>query len=117
MKVAIASCSSIGRDLQGRQPIWGIIKHQDPRLLILLGDNIYLGREGYDDTDLASRMDGLSRRYESQLEEEHFNRLLNNVDYLAVWDNHDFGLPGKKYSGEGETWGADVDQDFRTEST
>ena len=116
MKVAFASCSSIGRKLQHKQPIWGIIKQQSPDMLILLGDNVYLGSKAYDIIDLEEKMTRLAERYDVQLAEYHFSDLLSNVDFLAVWDNHDFGLPGEKHPSDVAKFGAEVDNNFRDAS-
>jgi len=84
MKIAFTSCSNVIK--QGDyQPIWGIIHGLKPDLLLLLGDNVYMGPGKFN----ASR---LEKRYKQQLAEPHFNKLLCDVPYLAVWDNHDFGL-------------------------
>ena len=66
------------------QPIWGIIHGQKPDLLLLLGDNVYMG-------DIPFDADILEEKYKQQLAEPHFNKLICDIPYLAVWDNHDFG--------------------------
>ena len=35
--------------------------------------------------------ENLEDRYEKQLAESHFSKLLCETPYLATWDNHDFG--------------------------
>lgn len=95
MKIAFTSCSSVHRQ-KDCQPIWGIIKQQKPDLLLLLGDNVYLGRGGYE-APIERKRELLTQKYDTQTKEAHFKDLLCNVPYLAIWDNHDFGLPGKDY--------------------
>ncbi|HEV7782251.1 MAG TPA: alkaline phosphatase D family protein [Chitinophagaceae bacterium] len=122
MKVAFASCSSIDSKFQHTQPIWGIIRQQQPNLLLLLGDNVYISKKGYEpileegETIVDARRRILEGKYRSQTEEEHFKKLLDKVDYLAVWDNHDFGLPGHKFTGGPNAismWGAEAPDDHR----
>jgi hypothetical protein len=96
MKIAFASCCKIGRTGQGKQPIWGIIKRQKPDLLLLMGDNVYIGKEGYEASS-ERKWEILTNKYDAQTKEAHFKDLLNKVPYLAMWDNHDFGLPGKDF--------------------
>ena len=96
MKVAFASCSSIAGQ-HDYQPIWGIIKAQKPDLLLLLGDNVYISKAGLEPIPPDTTASVLESKYKRQLEEPHFKNLLSKVPYLAIWDNHDFGLPGHKY--------------------
>ena len=79
------------------QPIWGVIQAQKPDLLLLLGDNVYIGKNGYEPQLPDTKASILESKYKRQLEEPHFKKLLSKVPYLAIWDNHDFGLPGRKY--------------------
>jgi hypothetical protein len=131
MKVAFASCSSIMSRYQGKQPIWGIIRQQQPNLVLLLGDNVYLGSDGYNEDDLKRKMGMLAKKYDSQLQEKHFKDLLADIPFLATWDNHDFGLPGDSFEPDNQEtldpddvdpnrdvpiYGADVTQDFRDAS-
>jgi hypothetical protein len=83
MKIAFVSCSNVIWQ-KNNQPIWGIIHGQKPDLLLLLGDNVYIG-------DIPFDADVLEEKYKQQLAETHFNKLLCDIPYLAVWDNHDFG--------------------------
>ena len=118
MKIAFTSCSNVTRKGQQAQPIWGIIKGQNPDLLLLLGDNVYLGDDGYG-APLKRKMEKLAARYDAQLAEPHFDELVSNTPFLAIWDNHDFGLPGDKFRpGDAtvERYGAEVPQAFRDAS-
>lgn len=96
MKIAFTSCSKIGRNGQHKQPIWGIIRQQKPDFLLLLGDNVYSGKEGYE-ASIEIKREILTHKYVAQTNECHFKDLLSNVPYLAIWDNHDFGIPGGAY--------------------
>src|SRR6185436_20459420 len=107
---------------QVEQPIWGIIQHQCPDLLLLLGDNVYIGKEGYDPDPLVKipflRLDMqkiiLKAKYEALKKEDHFHNLTKKVDFLATWDNHDFGLPGLSYPNDNiPKYGAYVSPEFR----
>jgi len=75
---------------------------------------VYIGVEGYDpepgpfETPLEAKRRILESKYRAQSAEPHFKELLDSVDYLAIWDNHDFGLPGLKYSGLAPKYGAEV---------
>jgi len=80
------------------QPIWGIINGQKPDLLLLLGDNVYMGEGEFNE-------DRLEESYQMQLAEPHFSKLLCEVPYLATWDNHDYGrnqveTPGQQLTDE-----------------
>ena len=86
---------------KGHQPIWLEILDRQPDLLLLLGDNVYMGRGAFN-------AGMLEERYEKQLAEPHFAKLLRRVSYLAVWDNHDFGT--------NEFFGADVSPEQRNKS-
>ena len=119
MKVAFASCCHAPNSISSSQPIWGIIQKQEPDLLVLLGDNVYIGKEGYDAKDLKWKMKILEAEYKSQLAEPHFSKLLDEVPFLVVWDNHDLGLPGEKYRDEhpnADVYGAEVSTEFRDAS-
>jgi len=89
MKIAFTSCSNAHQQL-GNQPIWGIIHGQKPDLLLLLGDNVYIGEQPFVKANLDAR-------YTEQLNEIHFNTLISEVPFLAIWDNHDFGTPANVY--------------------
>ncbi len=116
MKIAFTSCCSIGRPGQSSQPVWGIIHAQKPDLVILLGDNVYIGKDGYAVGDELFDTQILEDKYRRQLAEPHFNKLLCDVPYLAVWDNHDFGLPGHSFKAGNphvKRYGAEVSTEYR----
>ena len=117
MRVAFASCSHTPGQIQ--QPVWGIIQHQLPDLLLLLGDNVYIGPEGYDppanntEEKLEKQRDIRITKYKALSGECHFAQLIANVDMLAIWDNHDLGLPGPAYPANIPKYGADASEDFK----
>jgi hypothetical protein len=116
MKIAFTSCSRTTRRGQREQPIWGIIRRQKPDFLLLLGDNVYIGKEGYE-ASIERKRELLTHEYEAQTNEVHFKDLLSSVPYLAIWDNHDFGLPGNTYESIGPNrvpiYGAEVSDEHR----
>ncbi len=86
-KIAIASCCKIrGQKSQKDQPAWQSIEEERPDLVLLLGDNVYMRQSG-PRWDLRQ----LKSVYEVQFREPHFASLLDNVPYMATWDDHDFG--------------------------
>jgi alkaline phosphatase D len=69
--------------LQSRaQPIFTTITAMDPDLFIFLGDNIYA-----DTVD----MQVMQRKYDELAASPTFQRLVESVSVLAVWDDHDYG--------------------------
>jgi alkaline phosphatase D len=69
--------------LQSRaQPIFTTITRMDPDLFIFLGDNIYA-----DTVDMAV----MQRKYNELASSHSFQRLVDSVPVLAVWDDHDYG--------------------------
>ncbi|HKZ38098.1 MAG TPA: hypothetical protein VJ184_10625 [Chryseolinea sp.] len=88
MKIAFVSCSSIKSKLQHKQPIWGIIQQQRPNLLLLLGDNVYISKEGYSpipqlgETSIEAKKRILAEKYEAQVNESHFKALHRDIPYL-----------------------------------
>lgn len=82
MRIAFASCCSI--QAQRKQEVWKRIQDKNPDLLILLGDNVYMGGGTFSESLLH-------KRYQRQSEEKHFMKIMDEVKYLATWDDHDFG--------------------------
>lgn len=81
-RIAITSCCKI--QMVREQIGWSQIEAAEPDLLLLLGDTAYMHNSRWDH-------DGLDRRYREQFEEPHFASLVENVPFLATWDDHDFG--------------------------
>ena len=85
-KIAFGSCGSEDHPL----PIFDVVVKHDPDLFIFLGDNIYGDTEN---------MDTLKKKYDSLSAKPTFQNLKKNVDIIATWDDHDYGLNdmGKRY--------------------
>ncbi|WP_089727168.1 alkaline phosphatase D family protein [Candidatus Thiosymbion oneisti] len=88
MKIAFTSCSKIQK--YPVQKAWKYIEDENPDHLLLLGDNVYAPRKQEWD------MEVLDSIYRMQLEEPNFARLIKNVDFNAIWDDHDFGANNAK---------------------
>jgi len=99
IKIAIASCCKI-QNVRS-QPVWSDIESEDPDLLLLLGDNVYMNNSRWDHV-------GMVRRYQEQLAEPHFESLIKKVPFLATWDDHDFGINDSR--------GAHIKDAYRKES-
>lgn len=63
-------------------PVFEVINKHNPDLFIFLGDNIY------GDTDV---MDTLKAKYNRLAAHNEFQKLRENTEILAIWDDHDFG--------------------------
>lgn len=86
-RIAIASCCKIGGQKSVKnQTVWAKIQAQQPELLLLLGDNVYMRQTGP-----RWQLDHLKQMYDEQLAEPHFAALIGAVPYMATWDDHDFG--------------------------
>lgn len=102
MKIAAASCTKIQQI--DPQPVWAEIQAEQPDILLLLGDNVYLDRDDHTDPDLLRQE--LEALYDRQLAEPHFAALLNDLKsrgclVLATYDDHDF-LGNNRCGGEVE---------------
>lgn len=100
MKIAFTSCTRI-EDFP-EQPRWLDILEEDPDILILLGDNIYMdyglwgaepiGRPKHYSPEKFDRIQ--QGKYEKQMAEPHFKKLLDHMKakngFIATWDDHDF---------------------------
>lgn len=91
-KIAFGSCGHQTHEL----PVFDVIVRHKPDLFIFLGDNIY------GDT---KDMDVLKAQYQQLASKPTFQNLKKNVDILATWDDHDFGLNdvGRHYSKKEES--------------
>ncbi|MDG1527928.1 MAG: alkaline phosphatase D family protein [Polaribacter sp.] len=63
--------------------LWNEIAKNNPKVWIWGGDNVY------SDTD---SMPKLKADYEMQWRQKGYKELVNSVDVLATWDDHDYGL-------------------------
>ena len=78
-KIAFGSCSN----QDDRLKIFDVVVKHKPDLFIFLGDNIY------GDT---KNMAELRAKYIKLAAKPTFQNLKKNVDILATWDDHDFGM-------------------------
>lgn len=93
MKIAFASCFDALEAAQ--QPVWERIRAQQPEVLLLLGDSIYMDYFPHlyqsKKWDLQRYADEMYRRYAAQWRVPGFRELLRGVAQVgAVWDDHDF---------------------------
>lgn len=90
--LAFGSCNSQERD----QPLWLPILKNKPQLWVWLGDNIY------GDTD---DMQVMAAKYQKQLAEPNYRKLLATTPIIGTWDDHDFGHDnaGKEYPQKAES--------------
>lgn len=91
MKIAVASCTKIKQTFP--QPVWQEIQQEQPDVLLLLGDNIYLEHDYH--SDPIKLQEDLQEHYNSQFSEPNFAALLanlraRNATILAIYDDHDF---------------------------
>ena len=63
--------------------LWNEIAKNNPKVWIWGGDNVY------SDTD---SMPKLKADYQMQWRQKGYKELVNSVDVLATWDDHDYGL-------------------------
>lgn len=95
MKVAFTSC--FDAKSESVQPVWDAVREQDPNILLLLGDNIYMDYgldlifdkpRNWKDKKFAREM---HKRYRLQAEVDSFKNLAASVDRIGLtWDDHDF---------------------------
>ena len=78
-ELVIGFGSCLDQDLP--QPIWEEIKAQNPKLFIMLGDNVY--------GDTHGNIHNLKRAYQKQA--RVFKKVGLDFPFLAIWDDHDYG--------------------------
>ncbi len=81
-RIAFGSCPRIQDDRV--QPIWSTVHAFDPALFLWIGDNAY-GDSLYPEI--------LREEYRRQRDVASLQPLLRSVANLAIWDDHDYGLP------------------------
>ncbi len=91
MKLIAASCANLHH--VNPQPVWFEIQREQPDVLLLLGDNIYLDHDRHSNPNKLR--EELQRLYAAQLAEPHFAALLadlrtRHATLLASYDDHDF---------------------------
>lgn len=91
MKIAAASCTKLADDPD--QVVWTLIRREQPDVLVLMGDNVYLKRNTH--TDPVALEKELDRLYAAQLAQRTFAALLADMKargkpVLAIYDDHDF---------------------------
>ncbi len=79
--------------------IFDAIADKKPDVMLWLGDNVYLRRHEYHDTE------AMAQRYRSQRGFGPLQRLLTATSHLAIWDDHDYGPNNAdgSYTLKGET--------------
>lgn len=96
--IAFTSCMSTDVFAKS-QPVWAQIAEQQPDLLVLLGDSVYIdGPGGFDGLPSPIQPDDpheafaqhVWRLYRRQLAIPEFAALIAQTPTLAIWDDHDF---------------------------
>jgi alkaline phosphatase D len=82
-RVAFGSCI----DPEQPIPILEAIQARNPRLMVMLGDNVY-GDAVSGDPSLPE----LRRAYENLANNQFFRSFSASIPVLSVWDDHDYGL-------------------------
>jgi len=90
--IAFGSCSKHNE----RQPLWKSIAEDEPDLWVWTGDIIYGDTEN---------METLAKKYNQQIAHPAYQRFLERVPILGIWDDHDYGVNngGKEYPKKGES--------------
>lgn len=89
LRVAVVSCAKI-QEVKHQQE-WDYIRNViNPDLLLLVGDIVYLDKK-HRKRNWYSITHSMEEIFNSQWEEEHFKKLINEVPYFAIWDDHDAG--------------------------
>jgi alkaline phosphatase D len=81
-RLAFGSCLSQKKPM----PILNKIMEREPRMAVLLGDNVY----GDDETGDPS-MPTMRAAYGELAQNPHFRRMSASIPVLPTWDDHDFG--------------------------
>jgi len=76
--IAFGSCNEHGSE----QEIWDHVIAEEPDLWVWLGDNIYAD---------TTNMDRMAAKYEVQLANPRYRRLLAACPVIGTWDDHDYG--------------------------
>ena len=122
MRIAFTSC--MDEEKHSRQRVWSVIQDQDPHVLMLLGDHIYMDwglgatadeskwREAIDRDPLTFMprfAADMHARYAKQWRVERFRALIRQVvsrrgpdALLVTWDDHDFAWNNGYGGGSGQ---------------
>ena len=92
MRIAICSCADY-RDNPGSYPVWTRIQGENPDLLLLLGDNVYLPQSVKPEKTEELRV-SLTQEYRKLLADQKFQALLAYMrtggrKVAAIYDDHD----------------------------
>lgn len=100
MKIAVASCAKV--QSLPTQPAWAEIRQEQPDVLLLLGDNIYLDSDRH--TEPGPLGNELRALYARQFAQPEFAALIADMKQrearvVAIYDDHDF-LGNNRYGGD-----------------
>ena len=84
-RIAFGSCAKQWK----QQPIWDVVRAQDPDLFLFLGDAIYGDWHG--GNVFAPTADSLRADWAQLASIPEFSRFRDQVPIVATWDNHDYG--------------------------
>ncbi|MCB0311042.1 MAG: alkaline phosphatase family protein [Bdellovibrionales bacterium] len=79
LKIAFGSCIKPF----SKQPFWNQVIAQDPDIFVFLGDNVYAD---------AQSPAHLAASYAALAANAGLKRLKENVEIIATWDDHDYGV-------------------------
>ena len=106
-KIAIGSCMHEGKQISDQALIWKKLLDQDPDMIFLIGDNVYI--DSTHDLKKLSRdqVDGdwIFRRYIEMRIHIPLYKSSHLYPTLVTWDDHDFGVnnAGKEFKYLDET--------------
>ena len=80
-RIGVGSCL----DQRHPQPIWRAVLAARPQLFLMIGDNVYGDVK-------APELAELKAAYHQQGRHPEFAKVRGALPFLAVWDDHDFGL-------------------------
>jgi alkaline phosphatase D len=90
-RLSVGSCAN----QKVAQPIWQTILSEKPDFHIFGGDNVYA-------SDQPWSLKQLQEAYELAAKHESMMQLMHSVPYMAMWDDHDYGMndAGVEFSGK-----------------
>lgn len=102
MKIVVTSCCKL--EHVNPQPVWRDIMQENPDVLILAGDNIYLDCDHHrNPLKLGAELRTL---YKKQADEPHFKALISDIrsrgaKLLSIYDDHDF-MGNNRHGGDND---------------